>query len=431
MPPTRSLPSDTDVRTRPPLAIVADDLTGLQAIAGEFVKLGFRVRTFLSVQDVLLGDGLDVIGVDTHSRHLPRAQAVAVVREAVRRLRHQGITYFYKQCDSGLQGWPAAEIEAMAEAAGVQGVVYAPACPGLGRVTVQGRQVGPDGLDVDIGALWATQAACAPRHCAADDWPGHLAAGARGVWTVDAQTERELVALAAHAWAADDSARPARWLLAGSVGLADALASLWRTRWPSAGSRGVLVVAGSQQAQTRRQIEALRAQTDARIVPITAAADEDGDGATTASVLRDALASGRHAVLVPSAAEAAHGDGAYPYVGDPERRVLESKLLQVLQRLVGGPPQEWPGMAGVLVAGGATSELVIRQVLLARSLLPEAWLAPGVAAALAELPHGVRLPVVTKAGTWGDTDVARRAIQWIVERDLALRNQTDKEHHDQ
>jgi hypothetical protein len=58
--------------------------------------------------------------------------------------------------------------------------------------------------------------------------------------------------------------------------------------------------------------------------------------------------------------------------------------------------------------------LVSRDVLQIRQFDVRAWLAPGVAGAIALLPGVRKLPVVTKAGTWGDVQVLVRGIEWIM-----------------
>ncbi len=414
---------------RPPIAIVADDLTGLQAIAAEFRKLGFRVCTFLHVGDASREGEPDIVGVDTRSRHLPPLEAAQAVRATVRGLQALGINHFYKQCDSGMQGPLAAEIVGMADVLGVRGIVYAPACPVLGRITREGRQVGAGGLDVDIGALWRQQTGGGAQLCAASQWGRRSAADGAGTWIVNAQTDAELITLATQAWPHGDRHAPP-WLLAGSVGLASALAAVWRVRWPVEGARPVLVVAGSQQAQTRRQIDALCLATHSAMVPLSAEPMDAAQTTELAMQLEAALAAGCHVVLGTMAPEATGSDPSYPYLAQATRLALEHNLQCVLKALLARHMGASGALiAGVLVAGGATSELLLREVLAARSLEVEAWLAPGVAASVAHLADGVRMPIVTKAGTWGDSDVAARGIQWIVECDLQLHPSINKEHH--
>lgn len=405
---------------RPPIAIVADDLTGLQAIAAEFRKLAFTASTFLHARDASLDGAPDIIGVDTHSRHLPPSEAASIVRATVCRLRDLGITHFYKQCDSGMQGPFAAEITSMADAL-ARGVVYAPACPVLGRVTREGRQVGAGGLDVDISALWRQQTGVAPQMCDASQWAWRSATGDSPAWIVDAQTDADLNTLVTQAWPDVHPPASPPWLLAGSVGLASALAAVWRTCWPLVGARPVLVVAGSQQVQTRRQIDALYLATHAAMVPLPAGRLDAAHVTGLVAQLEAVLAAGRHVVLSALASEAPSGDPAYPYLGQAARLAFEHNLQRVLNALLADRMgARGTLIAGVLVAGGATSELLLREVLAAYRLEVDAWLAPGVVASVAHLAGSDRLPIVTKAGTWGDVDVAARAIQWIVERDLQL-----------
>ena len=194
------------------LAIVADDLTGLQAIASEFAKLGLKVRTTLQVRDLTLAGDPDVLGIDTHSRHLPASLAAAAVRSAVGGLRSLGVRYIYKQADSGMQGPLAAEIEAAMQEMGAPGVVFAPSCPLLRRVMQGARQRDEAGLDVDVAALWRAQTGNVPATCKAASWAELRWQYPSPVWLADAQSDAELRALASAAWPQPDdpTAQPDR-----------------------------------------------------------------------------------------------------------------------------------------------------------------------------------------------------------------------------
>lgn len=406
------------MQQRPRLAIVADDLTGLQAIAGEFRRLGFTVRSFLSTDDVALDASVDIVGVDTDTRHRTQADATAAVQRVAALLRDRGITHFYKQADSGMQGHLAAEIEAMARVLESPGIVYAPSCPILGRVTRDGWQIEPGVLNVDICALWAAQTGTTPTCCKVNHWAEPGAARRSHAWVVDAESDAELVDLARHATAsATDEATP--WLLAGSVGFASAIATVWRIRWPDANARPVLVVAGSLQASTRKQIEVLAQTTDAQVVDVPTTHLDARACDTIALRLRDALLSGKHAVLAPQGGQGGGSGKPYPYLHREAQEALAHNLEQVLRRTLA--PSAWPLLAGVFVAGGNTSELLVRRVMSAARLEVDAWLGPGVTAARAVMREGHAMPLVTKAGTWGGLDIVVRGIQWIVEEDRRQR----------
>ena len=373
------------------LAIVADDLTGLQAVAAEFCRRGLRVHTFLAPGDVSVDDAADIVGIDTHSRHLGAVEAAETVRRAVTHLRSLGVRHVYKQADSGMQGSLATEIAAAADALGAPGVIYAPSCPVLGRVMLGARQLDGQGLDVDVKSLWRMQTGTEPSLCRASEWAEAQRQRPARTWLADARDDSELMALAESAWPLHDQTPP--WLLAGSVGLAAALARHWQRRVPSSEARSVLIVAGSQQAQTQRQIDVLAQAVDAATLGLPDSAFSEADARTWVARACDVLNAGRHLIAVPSPSPSAaeRGAGGYPLITESSRWALEHNLRMALRMLLneaGG----WP-ITGVLVAGGATSDLVSRDVLQIRQFDVRAWLAPGVAGAVALLPDARRLPV--------------------------------------
>lgn len=410
----------SEVSTPQKLGIVADDLTGLQAVAAEFGKFGLGVRTVVAADQLAFDSGIDVLGIDTQSRHLPSREAAAVVHAVVARLRALGVRHVYKQTDSGLQGPLAAEIEAAMRALGAPGAVHAPSCPGLRRVMQGGRQSDETGLDVDVSALWLEQTGCTPAVSDADAWGVAHRERPSAVWLADAQTDAQLHALVSDAWPlhAWDEAPP--WLLAGSVGLAGAVACQWRRRVPRPGARPVLVVAGSQQAQTQRQIEVLVTATDALMLDVTDRELSSQAMQVLLAQARSGAAAGCHVVVVvaPQRVPTAVGRGGYPLIAESARQILNLNLRRVMATMLAAD-SPWP-WAGLLIAGGNTADLLARDVLRVLRTQVSAWLAPGVAGAVAELAGGRLLPIVTKAGTWGDTDVLLRGIEWIVAQDLSI-----------
>src|SRR5216684_3807616 len=200
----------------------------------------------------------DVVAFDTHSRHLPPAEAVAAVARCIAALPRG--TPLFKKIDSTLRGAVVEEIRAAA--AGSSMIVIAPAVPRQGR-TVRGGQVFVHG--VPLGE--AASGGAAP-------FTGSLGAALAPLPCVmpDCATEGDLAAIA--------RAAPADALLVGAAGLAQALA---QTRFgdaaaapppPPAGP--ALFVAGSRTAITAQQLAHLRqARPDAPIETPPAAPEAD------------------------------------------------------------------------------------------------------------------------------------------------------------
>ncbi len=243
------------------LAIIADDLTGAMDAAAPFAERG------LAVQLVLCGAprmppaaaASDVVAFDTHSRHLPPAEAAAAVARCIAALPRG--TPLFKKIDSTLRGAVVEEIRAAAAGSGM--IVIAPAVPRQGR-TVRGGQVFVHGVPLGEAAsggaapfTGSLRAALAPLPCVMPD----------------CATEGDLAEIA--------RAAPADALLVGAAGLAQALA---QTRFgdataaapPPAPAGPALFVAGSRTAITAQQLAHLRrARPDAPIETPPAAPEAD------------------------------------------------------------------------------------------------------------------------------------------------------------
>jgi D-threonate/D-erythronate kinase len=124
-----------------PLTIIADDLTGALDTAAPFASAAAPVA-------VVLGDLVSSCGSaarlasSTETRDFERTAAMAAARATAKlrldRVGRRGV--WFKKVDSVLRGHPFDEIIAIADAAGFERIVLAPAFPEQGRRTVNGRQ---------------------------------------------------------------------------------------------------------------------------------------------------------------------------------------------------------------------------------------------------------------------------------------------------
>ncbi|MFJ0981639.1 four-carbon acid sugar kinase family protein, partial [Bordetella bronchiseptica] len=127
----------------PYIGIVADDLTGSGDTAVQFVRAGWATQLSVGGAEQALADPAvrqaEVLAVTTHSRPLAAADAAAVVRGEVERLRAAGVQRLYKKVDSTLRGAFKAEIDAARLAWGEDAIaVVCPAFPVTGRTVRQG-----------------------------------------------------------------------------------------------------------------------------------------------------------------------------------------------------------------------------------------------------------------------------------------------------
>jgi len=403
--------------------IVADDLTGAADCAIPFARRGLDTVVSWGGDP---GEAAQVLSIDADTRQLPAAEAAARQVAALAAHWRPGVR-LYKKLDSTLRGQPAAELaaqlSALASGAGRRAplAVVAPAFPATGRVT-QGGRILVDGLPLEGTPLWArdhsyasaalpdvlASAGLTAEVIALDDiraGPGPVldrmrGAERRGAAAVvcDCTSHADLAVVAA----ASRQLVGTVWV--GSAGLAAALAAMEHLENAPASmgrplrtqvARPVLTVVGSLAEASRRQARAL---VESRFVTHVAAAPEillAGARApgyrAMAQVLSDTLAAGEDVLLetVPSASpDLARG----------------AELAASLAALVAPVA---PAIGALVATGGQTARALLSRLgVHGIRLLDE--VEPGV-------PLGITLgalsiPVVTKAGEFGDADTLCRCL---------------------
>jgi D-threonate/D-erythronate kinase len=408
----------------PPMVILADDLTGAADTAAAFGP-GAAVLLDAVLLDTADADDLSrapVVAVDTNSRHVPAAHAAETVTQHLLRAADSGAA-LYKKVDSTLRGNIAAEVGAILGAlpgSRPATALFAPAFPATGRTVVDGRLL-VDGKPFssarhggEVRALFAEEqlaAANVPLDVVRQGVDGlaaryrALRAGGVRVICCDAQTEADLVTVWQLTEALDGTVLPV-----GSAGLARVAATRFAPperprqplRTPARAGGSVLTVLGSRSAVARRQYEALAAAPDVHPVMLAEPFGHDEQRAAHGS-LRAALRAG-DAVVVP------HPD--HPVRPDHAAEVAAA-LGTVAAETLSGRSEP---LAGLIVAGGETA----RAVLLAagaRTLAIQGELEPGVV--YATVPGLAGLPLVTKAGAFGDPGTLDRARRALHERGAA------------
>ncbi len=122
------------------LFVVADDFTGALDTGVQFAKAGVKVlvRMDAAFDAAALPEDIEVLVVDTESRHLGPGEAFDVVYDAVDLAVRAGIPHIYKKTDSGLRGNIGAELAAALEASGARELDFVPAFPQMNRLTIGG-----------------------------------------------------------------------------------------------------------------------------------------------------------------------------------------------------------------------------------------------------------------------------------------------------
>jgi uncharacterized protein YgbK (DUF1537 family) len=397
------------------LVIIADDLTGAADAAAAYGSLAESTV----VLDAATGSGLPaaaVVAIDTDSRHGCAARSADAVTHAVELAIASGAA-IYKKVDSTLRGNIAVEVGAALRAlpgAEPATALFAPAFPDTGRTVVggvlllggqplaSGRHGGDlralyaeEGLRAEIITLDVVRGGIDGLACAYREL---RARGAR-VICCDAQTNADLATLWHVAESLDGSVLPV-----GSAGLARAVATRFADRaTPTSGPEEprpadgpVLTVLGSYSALARQQYKVLTTAPGVRVVALAEPfghAEQDRASEQLDTVLRTG-----DALLVPDPNSTVRREHA-PDVAAAMSQVTGKLLLERHQEL-----------AGLVIAGGETA----RAVLLATGALTlrvRGELEPGVVRCT--VPALAGLPLVTKAGAFGDPgtlDRARRAL---------------------
>ena len=95
------------------LLILADDFTGALDTGVQFAACGIPTRVVVGEQVDLAASDAAVLVVDTETRHLPAAEAYAVIAKLTRDAMSAGVFSIYKKTDSALRGNIGAELSAL------------------------------------------------------------------------------------------------------------------------------------------------------------------------------------------------------------------------------------------------------------------------------------------------------------------------------
>lgn len=428
-------------------SIIADDLSSAPDCGVAFARRGARTLVPLDLGSIseALAPAVGVVSVDADSRSLPPADAYDAVKGTALALRRAGFAdRVYKSVDSTLRGNLGAELDAVMDALGKELAVVAPAFPLYGRTTLSGRQylrgvplteteISRDPKspvsESDLVALLSLQSNRKAEKVGLKTLRSGREAvmrrveamleGGTELAVLDAETEEDLRSVAK-----SFCGSPHRVLWVGSTGLArhlpgalipsDAVRAVPQSR---PGTGPALLVAGSVSGVTREQILALERRCGAARVELDPLALVEGAGAAeheeerclgaTAEALaanedvalRVASSSKTRAALWESAAERGLGPSE-----------VSTRIAGALGRIAAEATAS-RDLAGVVLTGGDTAKAVCLSLgAVGVELLDE--VEPGVPLGRLTAGNGGRhegLPVVTKAGAFGDEKTLMRA----------------------
>lgn len=411
-----------------PVLVIADDFTGANDAGSGLARAGARVHVLFDSHTPHNTEAADVLVISTDSRALCAEEAAARTCAAVQ--QHLTIArhgWLFKKIDSTLRGNPGAEIEAALTASGKTLALVVPAVPALGRTTRNGevwlnqqrltdtefasdpktpvtsshvltclqRQSARAGESIDLATVRSGQLA-------------QVLATRQGLVVLDACQESDIALIMAAA-----ATLPVRPLLAGASGLGDALGTFLTARPP----RPVLAVVGSMSAIAQQQIARLASQRDIRIIDIDIrqlfARPAWPQATEWQQTAQQALRDGVHCVVrTTQHADQRHDIGQLCLQHQVSRQVLGERICQFLAHMTREICRHAPP-AGLYLSGGDVA-IAVAQALGANGFQIQGLIAGCV-------PHGVLLnselplPVMTKAGGFGDENTLVEAIRFIEE----------------
>lgn len=261
------------------MLIIADDFTGALDTGVQLAACGIqtKVTTDLHADLKKLLALVQVVVMDTETRHLTPEEAWSVVSGVARNAAAARIDIIYKKTDSALRGNTGAEFGAVLDAFPNDTIYFAPAYPKVNRITKGGIQY-TDGVPIsesDFGRDPVNpvtesfipkilQSACPDITCMVATPGAKVQAPAGGVIAYDAETNEDLQTIAI-----DIFSHGTPRLLAGCAGLASCLSSYLgapeQTKQNLPKKEKLIVLCGSVNNITRKQVEYAQAHGFLRV----------------------------------------------------------------------------------------------------------------------------------------------------------------------
>ncbi|MFJ9467834.1 four-carbon acid sugar kinase family protein [Streptomyces caniferus] len=410
--------------------VIADDLTGSNATGALYARLGLRAVTVGALAQVeRYADRVDVLVVNTASRHWTPARAQAAVRAAATTAGEAPL--IVKRVDTTLRGNPGSELDALLDVLAAREpsarirTLAVPAFPDAGRSTVGGLHL-VDGVPLTrtavaddpfdpvrhsrVAAVLGAQSRRSTDELALDvveRGPDDVAAALRespaDVVVCDATENAHLrtIAVAAARLAAADGIR---WVALDSGPFGAALAGELGLRPAGGAPARILAVVGSVTDRTRTQLARTQTALGARWADLDPAAPDPG---AVLAELRAAAGEGATVLGVRVAAAPAPTAGSAP-VSDPR---AAARILRALAEIARHAVDELrPGglyASGGDVAAAVTSALGADGFAIETEVLPLA-----IAGHLVGGPPDGLL-FATKGGLIGGPDAARDCLEHL------------------
>lgn len=423
------------------IIIIADDLTGAADTGVQFCPFydDTILLSYLQLADAVAPTPGSALALYTNSRALEMMAAQERLRSVARRFSELKPFRTYKKMDSCLRGNPGAETEALMDELAYEASFIAPAFPEMGRTTVNGNhmvhgipvgqtEISRDPItpvtESDLCRLIQSQSRYPVGHVALNLLEGKEGAMGDEVERQIRQGIRHIVFDATCRKHLDRVARliyscSHRILPVGSAGLAAGLGGLLSPRailkndghdYSEGGNH--LLVCGTKSEVTRRQIETLMAMYPYEQITLDPVnlTDEKGRGAILddASLVRSKLSDNHTIVTI---------DFSRPLAvsGRPlSQKQAAQMLLEGLERfLVLVLKKTRPGL--LFLTGGDTADAALTAVR-AKGIRIIGEVVTGVVRGTLIGGNLDGLPVVTKAGSFGQDDTLVVLHETLIEK---------------
>ena len=418
------------------LAIIADDLSSCTDCGIQIARDGLQTYVVLDRrQDIEALAEYDVVAVDADSRTVPPDVAYRRVAEATRFVQHTSKA-FYKSLDSTLRGNLGAEVDAVMDVIGFDLAAIAPAFPFYGRTTIAGihylhgqrideTEFASDPQnpvkEADLVAVFASQSkrsvglvelgVVRDGDTAVCRRVTELQRDGVELAILDAQSEADLDVIVSGVAASGLSV-----LWVGSTGLAGHVSETLETRAGThsyaraCGNTGAptVSVVGSASQVTRDQVAALLQHADVRSVRMNPfqiiergrLRDQEIDRCRRHAAAE--VRKGRDVVLeVESSREAIAATHALGRRKDLDESQVGATVVESLAEITLSIVER-ASVCGLILTGGATARAVCDR-LGAEGILILREVEAGIPLALMVGAH--EMPIVTKAGAFGNVDV--------------------------
>ncbi|HVO39416.1 MAG TPA: four-carbon acid sugar kinase family protein [Spirochaetia bacterium] len=361
------------------LGILADDLTGACDAAAAFAPRAGAVRVHVGVPGPGAGrPGTGLAVINMQSRLLGPARSRRRAARAARLIR--GARVVYVKTDSVLRGPVGAELEGISSVFPGRRVYLVPAVPEMGKTTVGGRL-----FERGVPAHLTDYARDPASPLLTNDARQIIQSTGRvQLEIVDAETSGDIERAVSHALS-DGSA-----ILAGSVGLADALARCMEGTERACGVEDragrLMIVCGSGYPSAREQLQRAASAFGSGIVTL-------GKEAGMKEMLRMCGSSRAAFLQIETGPLGAWGE------------------LSALFRKVGRVITAFrPGSLGIV--GGETAFRILRRLGTTQLTVVGREL-PGVACGIIRDGALAGSAFATKGGSVGDPDACVRMVEWL------------------